>query len=130
MGSNKAKSFPFIVGQSLEQNLKLESKVSFLSKQEIIIKSVLQAMPTYFMGIFKLPKGILKKINGLYWKFWWYFNDKASKIPCIEWSKLGISMKDGGLGFQNVESFNLVFLSKHRWRIIQHPSSMISQLLK
>lgn len=33
LGSNKAKSFPFISGQSLEQNLKLESKVSFFSRQ-------------------------------------------------------------------------------------------------
>lgn len=57
-------------------------------------------MPTYSMGIFKLPKDILYKINGLYWKFWWDFNGKASKIPSIEWSKLGISMKDGGLGFK------------------------------
>lgn len=49
------------------------------------------------MGLFKLPKGILNKLIGLYRKFWWEFNGDASKISEIEWSKLGLTKKSGAL---------------------------------
>ena len=39
--------------------------------KEILIKVVAQAIPTYTMGCFRLPKGMCDHINSLLRKFWW-----------------------------------------------------------
>ena len=38
--------------------------------REVLIKAVLQAMPTFTMGCFKLPKSLCKVIESLIRKFW------------------------------------------------------------
>jgi len=39
--------------------------------REILIKVVVQAIPTHTMSCFKLPKGLINEIEGLIRKFWW-----------------------------------------------------------
>lgn len=39
--------------------------------KEILIKSVVQAIPTYSMALFKLPRGLCDYITSLVRKFWW-----------------------------------------------------------
>ena len=50
---------------------------------EILIKSVIQAMPTFTMGCFKLPKNLCKDIEALIRKFWWGYSGEARKIHWI-----------------------------------------------
>jgi hypothetical protein len=38
---------------------------------EVLIKSVAQAIPTYTMGVFKLPASASEEITQLIIKFWW-----------------------------------------------------------
>lgn len=49
-----------------------------------MLKSVVQAMPTYPMSCFKLPKTILHEINMIMASNWW--GDKGSKKR-IHWKK-------------------------------------------
>ena len=48
-------------------------KEKFISKagREILIKIVTQAIPTYTMGIFKIPKTLCDTINSTLAKYWW-----------------------------------------------------------
>ena len=39
--------------------------------REILIKVVVQAIPTYTMNCFKLPLGLCDDIEGLSRRFWW-----------------------------------------------------------
>lgn len=39
--------------------------------KEVLIKSVAQAVPTYSMTCFKLPRGLCLKINSSIRNFWW-----------------------------------------------------------
>ena len=45
----------------------------FISKagREILIKTVGQAIPTYIMIIFKIPKNLCDDINAILAKYWW-----------------------------------------------------------
>lgn len=52
--------------------------------REILLKAVLQAIPTYTMSIFLLPKAITSKLNGFYRKIWWEYLDDSTKIQWID----------------------------------------------
>ncbi|KAG7967870.1 hypothetical protein I3843_08G121900 [Carya illinoinensis] len=43
---------------------------------------------------------------------------------------MGVSKKDGGLGFTDLESFNKAMLAKQLWRVLNNPNSPVAQILK
>lgn len=60
-------------------------KEKFISKadREILIKTVVQAIPTYSMSLFKLPKTICDNINSLLVKYWSGQSKEERKINWI-----------------------------------------------
>lgn len=71
IGEAKVKSFQYMLDQT--QSKIFNWKTKFFSKEgkEILLKLVLQAIPTYTMGIFLLPKSISGKFYSLLKNFWW-----------------------------------------------------------
>jgi hypothetical protein len=91
--------------------------------KEMLIKSVVQAIPTYSMSCFRLPRGLCQHINGLLRNFWW--GSKEGKKPCwVAWEEMVKPKFFGGLGFHDIEPFNLALLAKHAWRILEDASSL------
>lgn len=129
-GGSKKDVFAWILPRV---NMKLESwKENLLSKpwKEILIKSVVHAIPQYAMSIFKLLVSICKAIEKKIANFWWWSGNKAAGIHWKKWEHLKLRKEEGGLGFKDLLSFNKAMLSKQAWRISQQPSSLLSQLLK
>jgi hypothetical protein len=89
-------------------------KTKFLSQagKEILLKTVIQAIPSYSMRVFLLPLGLSKEINSLMQKFWWGHKDNESKIHWMSWKRLGVSKSKGGMGFRDLRGFNLALLAK------------------
>ena len=56
--------------------------------REILIKAVIQAIPTYTMSCFRLLKGLIKEIESLIRKFWWGYRGEQRKIHWVSWEKL------------------------------------------
>lgn len=56
---------------------------------EILIKSVLQAIPTYIMSVFRLPSNLLKEIESMFSRFWWSHKKDEKGIHWRSWVKLG-----------------------------------------
>ncbi|KAK4401746.1 hypothetical protein Sango_0915300 [Sesamum angolense] len=95
----------------------------------ILIKAVLQAIPTYAMGVFRLPVGVISDIQSLCADFWWH-NRGQRKVRWIAWAKLCSRSLSGGLGFWELRAFNQAMLAKQCWHILTNPTSFLGCLLK
>jgi hypothetical protein len=107
-------------------------KVKFLSQagKEILIKAVVQAIPTYCMSVFLLPTSLCKELNSLMQRFWWGHKENISKIHWMSWEKLGASKDKGGLGFRDLTMFNKALLAKQLWRMVENPESLVASIMK
>ncbi|XP_042972903.1 uncharacterized protein LOC122304700 [Carya illinoinensis] len=130
VGRQKTKAFTSIVDRIKSKMASWKTKVLSQGGKEILLKSVLQSIPTYSMGIFKLPKSIIRILNRLLQSFWWGQTDSKSKVHWLSWQTMGKPKDQGGMGFRDFEFFNLALLAKQGWRIIQDPTSLAAQVLK
>jgi hypothetical protein len=62
--------------------------------------------------------------------FWWSHMSKTSSIHWMSWKRMGQSKSNGGLGFRDLVLFNQALLAKQGWRLIQHPHSLSSRIIK
>ena len=89
----------------------MEFKLLSRVGKEILMKSVVQAMPNYTMNVFLLPKSLCDDIEKLLNAFWWNNGSgKGTKWLC--WEKLCQPKSVGGLGFKSLRNFNLAMLGK------------------
>jgi hypothetical protein len=98
--------------------------------KEVLIKSVAQAVLVYAMSCFKLPRGLCEHINTMIRKFWWGSKEGKRKPAWVSWDVMIQPKYMGGLGFRDLELFNLAMLARQAWRIIQDPSSLSARVLK
>lgn len=54
----------------------------------MLIKSVVQALPTYCMSVFKLPVLLLDDVTWQIRNFWWGAEDGERKVHWIAWDKM------------------------------------------
>lgn len=96
----------------------------------VLIRAVAQAIPTYYMSCFLLPKGLCSKIDKVACSFWWGTNDSKKKIHWTRKENLFKSKHSGGVGFKILREFNLAMLAKQVWRFQTNPSSLITRCSK
>lgn len=72
-----------------------EKNLSFTGKSTLI-QAVAQAILTYVMSCFYLPKNFCNYMEKIICNFWWGSNQDKNKMHCIKWSKLCKSKQQEG----------------------------------
>ncbi|XP_035543601.1 uncharacterized mitochondrial protein AtMg00310-like [Juglans regia] len=93
-----------------------------------MVKAVLQAIPTYSMSVFKLPKKLCSDLEAMISRFWWENNRTETGIHWKKWEMFGVSKAAGGLGFRSIECFNRAMLAKQGWRLVQGQDSLVARI--
>ena len=70
-GKSKVNTFKDLREKITNQVLGWKEKYTSKAGQEILIKTVAQVIPTYSMGIFKIPRALCDAINSIVAKYWW-----------------------------------------------------------
>lgn len=98
--------------------------------KETLVKSVLQAIPTYMMGVCKLPCSVCDDLTQLVRNFWWGSKQGQRKTHWLAWDKIIEPKGKGGLGFRDFRLFNQALLAREAWHLLTNPVSLCSQVLK
>jgi len=80
--------------------------------KEVLLKAVVQSIPTYAMQCFELPKSLCNELESLCCNFWWGQKDDEGKLAWIKWDKMCWPKRCGGVGFRKFHNFNMALLAK------------------
>ncbi|XP_030453714.2 uncharacterized protein LOC115675253 [Syzygium oleosum] len=129
-GASKKDMFAWILGRV---NSKLEGwKEQLISKagKEILLKTVVQALPQYAMSIFKIPVSVCKAIEQKIANFWWKNSTSRAGMHWKKWEILKTRKDEGGMGFRDLLTFNKAMLGRQAWRLITNPATLWSKIPK
>lgn len=126
VGCSKMASFQYVKSCIWQQLQGWKEKFQEQAGRELLIEAVAQALPTFIVSCIKLPKLFCKDIEHMFAKFWWGQCETARCIALV--GKICVSPKcKGGLGFRDLEIFNLESLEKQGRRLINNPWFFVSR---
>jgi hypothetical protein len=80
IGKSKVSAFTSIKGKVWDRINGWKERFLSQTGKEVLLKAVVQAIPTYTMSVFLLPKTLSKDINSMMSRFWWGHKDNEAKM--------------------------------------------------
>ena len=130
VGHSKKGTFKYLSDRVWNKVKGWMSKCLSARGKEVLIKSVAQAIPVFSMSCFKLPRGLCDHIKTTIRKFWWGCKQGERKPAWVSWDVMMRPKYLGGLGFRDMELFNLALLARQAWRVLQEPATLSARILK
>lgn len=127
---SKLEAFGFLKERVRKKLQGWREKTLSAAGKEVLLKAVVQSIPTYIMSCFELPKQLCNEMHQLMARFWWGAKGDEHKIHWLAWEKLCSPKDAGGLGFRNLYLFNLSLLAKQGWRLLTQPHSLAARVFK
>jgi hypothetical protein len=131
IGRNRMVVFAYVKDLVWQKINSWSSKCLSKAGREVMIKSVLQALPSYVMSIFLLPASIITNIENMINSFWWGCGGSSNRgIHWMSWEKQAMHKSHGGMGFKDLTTFNHSMLGKQGWKFQTDTESLVSRILK
>ncbi|KAM1301851.1 hypothetical protein ACFX2H_012835 [Malus domestica] len=99
VAKNKCQTFSYIKERVHKRLSGWKGKCLSGVGRELHVKVVAQALPSYAMNCFLLPKTFYDELHQLIARFWWGSDPDSRKIHWKSWDKLYIAKSEGGIGF-------------------------------
>lgn len=111
-GKSKKNGLAYIKGRLLGKIQGWKCTTLSQAGREVLIKAVVQAIPTCPMNLFKFPTTLCNELDAMISKFWWGKKEGDNRIHWVSRELLGRSKQDGGLGLWCFAKFNDALLAK------------------
>ncbi|XP_060969810.1 uncharacterized protein LOC133037014 [Cannabis sativa] len=126
-GKSKSGLFQSIKDKIWNKLFGWKSKIFSSGRREVLLKSVIQAIPTYAMSLFRLLVGLINEIHRMCATFWWGGDNDKKKMHWCTWPRLCWHKNDGSLGFRDMFPFNQSLLAKQAARLYNSPDSLAAR---
>lgn len=130
VGQKKVEAFQFLKYKLWQRIAGWRDKKLSRAGKEVLLKTVAQALPTYVMSLYQIPKEVCVNLHRLMNSFWWTGSQDRKGIKWQRWERLCVRKELGGIGFKDLQQFNLAMLAKQGWRIFTNPNCLMVRLLK
>jgi hypothetical protein len=88
----------------------------------VLVKTVLEAIPVYWMSLSWIPKGILEAARKLTFRFLWSGKKESHVTPWVRWERIVVPKALGGWGLKNIFLFSKALAEKGGWRLLNSSS--------
>uniref|UniRef100_A0A803PKP8 Reverse transcriptase domain-containing protein n=1 Tax=Cannabis sativa TaxID=3483 RepID=A0A803PKP8_CANSA len=131
LSRNKSAVFGYLKDRVRRKIQNWDGKLLSRAGKEILIKAVVQALPSYAMNVFQLPQDTCKDIEKSMCDFWWHSkSSQKNGIHWLSWKNLSKHKGMGGMGFRDLRDFNLALLGKQGWRLITNEDSLVARIFR
>lgn len=101
-----------------------------MANRLVLVKSVLQIMPTYILSALTVPKTMYKSIRNIQRFFLWNEDSKKRKWALLKWTEICKPKLAGGLGLRDPEILSKDVVAKIWWRWVENLNSLWGTLWK
>lgn len=96
----------------------------------ILLKTAAQTIPNFWMNLFLIPQEICDQIQKQMNSFWWGNGGSNKGIRWLSWKKMCTAKEGGGLGFKELNKFNITMLAKQGWRLLNNQNPLVTRIMQ